>query len=236
MGTSYGTRITGRDPHGRAIDSPIGIYHISGSDSDQTLAHARKTIADWCGRLQFPSMISTKATEIFKLFLDKSPVKRIKNQGALYLACIERACREYRESMLYSDIYTRIGISKKLAMRAKKFLQSVLGTPPPPVPIQEYVHRFCALLNLNSQVTSQASEMAEWAIDNAILGAPNTATVCGAAIFVVCSHTPVAEGQRRTEKEIAEVTSKAEQTIKQASQNLQGYWKQFENYMHSKQS
>lgn len=131
-------------------------------------------------------------------------------------AAIYAACRKCKVPRTLDEIAGVSQVGKKDIGRGYRFIARELAIKVPPTNPIDYIPRFSSELKLNGNVQSRAVEILKQAIKFGLTSGRGPTGVAAAAIYVAS----VIENERRTQRDIAEVTKITEVTVRNRYKEL----------------
>lgn len=131
-------------------------------------------------------------------------------------AVVYMMCRKYGVPRTLDEVAEVSGVERKEVGRTYRFIKKELGVDVPlPNPIH-YVSRFASELDLSGEVKEKAKRILEEAIDKGLISGRGPTGVAAAAVYIA----GVLLGERRTQKEVADVAGVTEVTIRNRYREL----------------
>jgi len=131
-------------------------------------------------------------------------------------AALYAACRKCRVPRTLDEIANISQVNKKDIGRGYRFIARELSIRVPPTNPIDYIPRFTSELNLNGNVQSTAISILKKAIEAGLTSGRGPTGVAAAAIYIAS----VIENERRTQRDIAEVTGVTEVTVRNRYKEL----------------
>jgi transcription initiation factor TFIIB len=131
-------------------------------------------------------------------------------------AVLYTVCRQYGIPRTLDEISEVSGIPKKEIGRTYRFIKKELTVNVPLTNPVHYVPRFASELNLSGNVQERAKEILETAINKGLISGRGPTGVAAAAVYIA----GVIMGERRTQKEVADVAGVTEVTIRNRYREL----------------
>lgn len=227
QGTSIGTGGRGGGSMGMALNR--AQQRNATSASDKLMISVMSKIDVYCERLRVSGGVAKRAKELFKgyndhLTLKKSPTDpkklvrartlREEEMNEIISGSLFIACRNEKVARTYKEVCVLTRVPKKAVGAVVKKMELVLeGAKTAYVPgADDFVTRFCNVLNLPREIVNAADAVASSMQKCEQVYGKAYTTVAAASIYVVTQLS--AEKERRTPKEIAEVTGVADVTIR----------------------
>ncbi len=131
--------------------------------------------------------------------------------GAIYASC-----RSHNVPRTLGEISAAFGLDKKEIGKTYRFICRQLGMRILPTSPMDYVYRFSSELNLNPETTTKAVEILKSALKKEITSGKGPMGIAAAALYVAALLT----GQKRTQREVADVAGVTEVTIRNRYKEL----------------
>ena len=131
-------------------------------------------------------------------------------------AIIYATCRDYGIPRTLDEIADIAGVEKKEIGRTYRFVMHELGMKVPLTDPRQYIARFVAALKLSGKVQEIAVKLLQKAIQKGLVSGRGPTGVAAAAVYIASAIV----GERRTQKEVAEVAGVTEVTIRNRYREL----------------
>ena len=131
-------------------------------------------------------------------------------------AVIYAVCRMQGIPRTLDEIARVSGIEKKEIGRAYRFIRRELGVHVPLTDPGSYVPKFCAALTLSGKVQERAIQLLKKALRKGLISGRGPTGVAAAAVYIASAMM----GERRTQKEVADVAGVTEVTIRNRYREL----------------
>jgi transcription initiation factor TFIIB len=203
------------------------------SNPDKNLKDGFHKIEELGDKMDLPTKDRNTAKELFKSMNDNKPIKASKDilgfvTASLYGACkiggIPRQIKEFTaltglEKKVIGKYYKRIEAVSK-ANLAKSHGQDGLNVGYQSATPSQMIPRFARSLKMIFRAQSAAEQVAQAAVDHGITSGKAPPTVAAAAIFLV---TQISRdvNDRRSMKDVVDVTGVSEPTIRKCLKDLQ---------------
>ncbi|MFQ6052050.1 MAG: transcription initiation factor IIB [Candidatus Hydrothermarchaeota archaeon] len=186
------------------------------SDSaERNLASALSELESISSRLNLPRHVKETAALTYRNAV-KSDLVKGKSIESVVVAAICAACRQHKVPRSMSEIADSARIEKKRLGKIYRLLGRKLGLKLKPTSPTEYVARFSSELGLSGEVQSKAIDIIKLAIDKEIITGKDPTGVAAAAIYIA----GLLQGERRAQKEVAEVAGTSEVTVRNRYKEL----------------
>ena len=135
---------------------------------------------------------------------------------AVVAAVLYTVCRTYNVPRTLNEMAEASGLTKKEIGRTYRFLVRELKLGVPLTNPIHYIPRFAAELNLSGEVQEEGRKILEEAIENGLISGRGPTGVAAAAVYIA----GLLKGERRTQKEVANVAGVTEVTIRNRYREL----------------
>ncbi len=182
---------------------------------ERNLAIALTELSRVASALNLPSNVREAAALMYRKAVEKGLI-RGRLIESVVAAVIYTICRQYGIPRTLDEIAEVSGISKKEIGRTYRFLKVDLGINMPLTNPVHYIPRFASELKLSGEVQEKAREILEKAIQKGLISGRGPTGVAAAAVYIA----GVMMGERRTQKEVADVAGVTEVTIRNRYREL----------------
>ncbi len=165
--------------------------------------------------LGLPPNIREAAALLYRKAVEKGLI-RGRLIESVVAAVVYMICRQYGIPRTLDEIAEVSGISKKEIGRTYRFLKKELYVDVPLTNPIYYVPRFASALGLSGKVQEKAKEILQDAVEKGLISGRGPTGVAAAAVYIAS----VMMGERRTQKEVAEVAGVTEVTIRNRYREL----------------
>ncbi len=165
--------------------------------------------------LNLPEGILEEAAALYRKAVEKGLI-RGRLIEAVVAAVIYAVCRMYGIPRTLDEIAEASGLSKKDIGRTYRFLVKELKLKIPLTNPVYYVPKFASALGLSGEVQEEAIRILQKAIEKGLLSGRGPTGVAAAAVYIAA----LLKGERRTQKEVAEVAGVTEVTIRNRYREL----------------
>lgn len=176
----------------------------------KNLSKAMSELDRLTSQLELPKDIKTQAAFLYRRALETGKIKG-RNIAGIMTAALYAACRLKKVPRTFEDFLKFSKLSKKTM---RKFYRIFVETMEIKVPLanpKEYVARYCSSLGLSTHVQNKVYEILEKLSDkNTISSGRDPTKLTAAAIYIA----GILEGEKRTQKEIAQVANISEVTLR----------------------
>ncbi|MCK9632528.1 MAG: transcription initiation factor IIB [Methanoregula sp.] len=214
-----------RDSYGRAISSKnrAQLYRLRkwqrrirvSNATERNLAFALSELDRMASALGLPRNIREAAAVVYRDAVDKNLIRGRSIEGVA-AAALYASCRQCSVPRTLDEIAEVSRVSRKEIGRTYRFISRALGLRLLPTSPMDYVPRFCSGLTLHGEVQSRTIEILRQATERELTSGRGPTGVAAAAIYIAC----ILGGERRTQREVAEVAGVTEVTIRNRYKEL----------------
>ena len=214
-----------KDVHGKSIPTRnrAQLYRLRkwqrrirfGGVSERSITSALSELNKVSSSMTLPRNVREVAAMIYKKAAEKNLI-RGRSMEAMAAATIYAACRQCGMPHTLDEISVASGVNRKEIWRTYRFLSRELALKLMPTSSQDYVERFCSLLSLSVDTKTKALEILRQAEEKELTSGRGPTGVAAAAIYIAS----VICGERRTQREIADVAGVTEVTIRNRYKEL----------------
>ncbi len=185
------------------------------SSMERNLAIALSELDRIGSYLGLPDSIREAAALMYRKCIEKGLIRGrlIESVVASVLYAI---CREYGIPRTLDEISTISGVEKKEIGRTFRFISRELELKVPLTDPTHYIPRFASTLKLSGKVQEKAIDLLKKAISKGLISGRGPTGVAAAAVYIASA----VEGERRTQKEVADVAGVTEVTIRNRYREL----------------
>jgi len=216
-----------RDSYGKSIPTKnrAHIYRlrkwqkrtrISGY-AERNLSFALSALDRMASGMGLPRTVRETAAMIYRKAALKKLVRGRSIEGVA-AAALYAACRQCNVPRTLDEISNVAQIQRREIGRAYRFINRELELKLMPTSPQDYIPRFCSKLKLTAKVQAKALDILKEATEREITSGRSPTGIAAASIYIAS----VLCGERRTQREIAEVAGVTEVTIRNRYQELAG--------------
>ena len=177
--------------------------------TERNLAVALSALDRMASSLGLPRIVRETAAMIYRKAALKKLVRGRSIEGVT-AASLYAACRQCLVPRTLDEISYIAHISRKEIGRTYRYVSRELGLKLLPTSPEDYISRFCSELKLSSDVQSKTSEILKEATRQEITSGRGPTGMAAASLYIAS----VLCGERRTQREIAEVAGVTEVTIR----------------------
>ena len=214
-----------RDSYGRSISSKnrAQLYRLRkwqrrirvSNATERNLAFALSELDRMASALGLPRNVRETAAVVYRKAVDKNLIRGRSIEGVA-AAALYAACRQCSVPRTLDEIAEVSRVSRKEIGRTYRFISRELDLKLTPTSPIDYVPRFCSGLKLKGEVQSKAVEILRHAAEKELTSGRGPTGVAAAAIYIAS----VICGDRRTQREVADVAGVTEVTIRNRYKEL----------------
>src|SRR3989338_2648116 len=165
--------------------------------------------------LNIPDQLVEAAALLYRKTVKKGLI-RGRLIEAVVAAVLYTVCRTYNVPRTLNEMAEASGLTKKEIGRTYRFLVRELKLEVPLTNAIYYIPRFASELNLSGEVQEEGRKILEKAIGNGLISGRGPTGVAAAAVYIA----GLLKGERRTQKEVANVAGVTEVTIRNRYREL----------------
>ena len=182
---------------------------------DRNLSYSLSELARQVSYLGLPKSVHEEVGRLYEKAVTKGLV-RGRSMESIITALIYAVAREEGSPRTLSELSAASGIEKREIGRAYRYVARELSIRILPAAAEEYIPRFSSLLGLSGIVQAKAREILVIAVDEEITSGKGPTGVAAAALYIAA----VLEGEKRTQRDIADVVGVTEVTIRNRYKDL----------------
>lgn len=187
---------------------------ISGS-RERNLAFALSELDRYSSRLGLPRSIRESSSVIYRKALDNKLIRGRSIEGVVS-ASIYIACRQSNLPRTLDEISEISNVTKKEIGRTYRFIARELTIKLTPTSPVDYIPRFASELELSGESQAKAIKIVNQSLEEGITSGKGPTGIAAAALYIAS----VLFGERRTQRDIAEVAGVTEVTIRNRYKEL----------------
>ena len=165
--------------------------------------------------LKLPKQVEEEAARIYRLAVQKGLV-RGRSMESVVAGALYAACRRHEVPRTLDEMGEASGIEKKEIGRTYRFITRELGISIRPSNPSDYIPRFASALKLSPETQSKSVEILEKARDIELTSGRGPTGIAAAALYV----SSLIHGEKRTQREVADVAGVTEVTIRNRYKEL----------------
>lgn len=183
--------------------------------TERNLAFALSEITKIANNLSLPKNILETASLIYRKAVKEKLIRGRSIQG-MTSAAVYLACRQCGLPRTLEEIAQASNVDKKEIGRSYRFLIKELGFNIPPIKPSQYVTKFSNQLTLQGKVEEIAHKILAVAKELKLTSGRGPTGIAAAASYIAS----VLTGERKTQREIAEIAQVTEVTIRNRYKEL----------------
>ncbi|MBN3037566.1 MAG: transcription initiation factor IIB [Candidatus Diapherotrites archaeon] len=185
------------------------------SSMERNLTIALSELDRIASTLGLPANVREASALLYRKAVEKGLI-RGRLIESVVAAVLYTLCRQYGIPRTLDEISEVSGIPKKEIGRTYRFVKKELFVKVPLTNPIHYVPRFASELELSGEVQERAKDILEEAISKGLISGRGPTGVAAAAVYIA----GVIMGERRTQKEVADVAGVTEVTIRNRYREL----------------
>lgn len=214
-----------RDAYGRQLSLPARLEMLRlrkwqtrtrvQSSADRNLAQAMSELDRLTDNLHIPPLVKERAAIVYRKALDSGLV-RGRSIAAIAAASLYAACRASETPRTLKEVAAASRIRKKDVARCYRLLLRELEMKMPVEDPARRVSKIASRVDVAMQTQRRAIKILSEAKKRGISAGKDPTALAAAALYVAC----VLEGEKKTQKEIAEVANVTEVTVRNRYKGL----------------
>ncbi|MGP8077653.1 MAG: transcription initiation factor IIB [Thermoplasmata archaeon] len=214
-----------RDPYGKSIPTRnrAQLYRLRkwqrrirvSNATERNLAFALAELDRIASGMALPRNVRETAAMIYRKAVNRNLIRGRSIEGVV-AASLYGSCRQCNVPRTLDEIASKSRIGRKEIGRTYRFMTRELHLKLMPTRPQDYIQRFCSELKLKGEIQSRANEILKLATERELTSGRGPTGVAAAAIYIAS----VQSGERRTQREVAEVAGVTEVTIRNRYKEL----------------
>jgi transcription initiation factor TFIIB len=165
--------------------------------------------------LKLPKSVEEEAARIYTLAVQRGLV-RGRSMESVVAGALYAACRRHEVPRTLDELSEASGIEKKEIGRTYRFVTRELGITILPSNPSDYIARFASSLKLSAETQSRAVEILDMAQKAELTSGRGPTGIAAAALYV----SALIHGEKRTQREVADVAGVTEVTIRNRYKEL----------------
>ena len=165
--------------------------------------------------LKLPKSVEEEAARIYRQAVQKGLV-RGRSMESVVAGALYAACRRHEVPRTLDEMGEASGIEKKEIGRTYRFVTRELEISIKPSNPADYIPRFASALKLSAETQSKSVEILEMARDIELTSGRGPTGIAAAALYVAS----LIHGEKRTQREVADVAGVTEVTIRNRYKEL----------------
>ncbi|MEE8401606.1 MAG: transcription initiation factor IIB [Candidatus Hydrothermarchaeaceae archaeon] len=183
--------------------------------TERNLAFALTELERVASRLSLPRNVRETAAVVYRRAVEKGLIRGRSIEGVA-ASSLYAACRQCNVPRTLDEIADASKLNRKEIGRTYRFVSRELGINLKPTTPIDYVPRFGSELGLSGEVQAKAIEILRSAMDQELTSGRGPTGVSAASIYIAS----VLLGERRTQREVADVAGVTEVTIRNRYKEL----------------
>jgi len=214
-----------RDSYGKSISSKnrAQLYRLRkwqrrirvSNATERNLAFALSELDRMASALGLPRTVRETASVIYRKAVDKNLIRGRSIEGVA-AAALYASCRQCGVPRTLDEVESVSRVSRKEIGRTYRFISRELKLKLLPTSPIDYVPRFCSGLKLKGDVQAKSIEILRQASEKELTSGRGPTGVAAAAIYIAS----ILCGDRKTQREVAEVAGVTEVTIRNRYKEL----------------
>ena len=185
------------------------------SSADRNLAQAMAELDRLTDTLHIPASIKERAAIVYRKALDNALV-RGRSIAAITAASLYAACRMSETARTLKDVSAASRIRKKDVARCYRLLVRELDLRMPVVDPVKCISKIATRVEISMLTQQRAIRIINEAKKKGVVTGKDPMGLAAASLYVAC----VLEGEKKTQKEIAEVANVTEVTVRNRYKGL----------------
>ena len=181
----------------------------------ETLRSRYQNLTEWHLAWVYREQYRETAAMVYRKAVLKNLIRGRSIEG-VSASALYAACRQCNVPRTLDEIAASSRVSRKEIGRTYRFIARELGLKLMPTSPQDYISRFCSELKLSGDVQAKAIEILKDAADKELTSGRGPTGVAAASIYI----SSILCGERRTQREVADVAGVTEVTIRNRYKEL----------------
>ncbi len=182
---------------------------------DRNLSFALSELQRLVSYLGLPKSVHEEVARKYEEAVDKGLV-RGRSMESVIAALLYAVCRELGTPRTLEEIADASGVDRREIGRTYRYVSRQLGIKILPASPEDYIPRFTTMLGLSDKVQARAIRILKKAKKNDVTSGKGPTGVAAAAVYIAA----VLEGEKKTQREIADVVGVTEVTIRNRFKEL----------------
>jgi transcription initiation factor TFIIB len=182
---------------------------------DRNLSFALSELQRLVSFLGLPRSVHEEVAKKYEQAVDRGLV-RGRSMESVIAALLYTICREMGTPRTLEEIAEASGVEKREIGRTYRYIARELGMRILPALPEDYIPRFASMLGLSDRVKARAIRLLKEAKKNEATSGKGPTGVAAAALYIAA----VLEGEKRTQREIADAIGVTEVTIRNRFKEL----------------
>ena len=181
----------------------------------RNLAQAMAELDRLSSQLGIPKGVKETSAVMYRRAIERRLI-RGRSIEAMVAAAVYASCRIRKVPRTLDELAKYTRINKKELGRSYRLMIQKLGINIPTANAKDFISRFGADLSLSGRIQKKACELLDLATEKGITAGKDPTGLAAASIYIV----GILEGERRTQRKIAEVAHVTEVTIRNRYKEL----------------
>ncbi len=182
---------------------------------DRNLSYALSELQRLVSFLGLSKNVHEQVAQLYEQAVDKGLV-RGRSMESVIAALLYAMCREYGTPRTLDEISEASGVPKREIGKTYRYVSRELGIRILPAKPQDYIARFASMLSLKDEVQAKAIDILNKAGKYDVTSGKGPTGVAAAALYIAA----VLAGERKTQREVADVVGVTEVTIRNRYKEL----------------
>ncbi len=179
------------------------------TSKDRNMSFALSELQRLVSFLGLPKTLHEDVAKLYEVALQKGLV-RGRSIESIIAALVYSLSREYQTPRTLSEISQASGIGKRELGRTYRYISRKLDIRILPARAESYIPRFSSMLKLSDRTQMRAIRVLKKAKEKDVISGKGPCGCAAAAIYIAS----VLEGERKTQREVADVVGVTEVTIR----------------------
>ena len=189
------------------------------SSVDRNLSQAMAELDRLTDKIRVPPSIKEQGALIYRRALDKGLV-RGRSILAIAAASLYASCRFTQTPRTLKEVSNASYVKRKDIARCYRLLLRELNLKMPVANPINSVPKIASKININEKTQQTAIKLLHSAEENKLIAGKDPQGMAAAAIYIAC----VLEGEKKTQKQIAEAAGVTEVTVRNRYKGLRNYF------------
>ena len=183
--------------------------------TERNLATALSALDRMASGMGLPRTVRETSAMIYRKAVLKKLIRGRSIEG-VSAAALYAACRQCNVPRTLDEISNASSMSRKDIGRTYRYITRELGLKLMPTSPQDYMIRFCSALKLSADVQAKTLEIIKGAVDRELTSGRGPIGIAAASLYIAT----ILCGERRTQREVAEIAGVTEVTIRNRYKEL----------------
>lgn len=179
------------------------------TSKDRNMSFALSELQRLVSYLGLPKTLHEEVAKLYERALQKGLV-RGRSIESIIAALVYSLAREYETPRTLTEISQASGIGKRELGRTYRYISRKLDLRILPARAETYIPRFSSMLKLSDKIQMRAIRILKKAKEKDVISGKGPCGCAAAAIYIAS----VLEGERKTQREVADVVGVTEVTIR----------------------